>query len=52
VVAAETFGNSRESQAAVVTSVAGEESGEEERGVSEVEVDWVGMTDPDLSLSG
>jgi hypothetical protein len=48
----ETSGNSRESQAvAAATSVTGEDSGEEERGVSEVEVDWVGMTDPDPSLS-
>jgi hypothetical protein len=50
---AETSGNSRELQSVVAatTSVVGEDSGEEEREVSEVEVDWVGMTDPDPSLS-
>jgi hypothetical protein len=39
VAAAETSGNSQESQAATATSVTREDSGEEERGVREVEVD-------------
>jgi hypothetical protein len=50
---AETSGDGQDLQAAVATLVAGEGSGERERGKSERgRVDWVGLTDPDPSLSG